>query len=70
MAKISIGDTVEWKYGQGKAQGEVKEVHTDDVTKTIKDKEIKRKGSAEEPALVIQHEDGLVLKSASEVTKK
>lgn len=64
------GDTVEWKYGTGKAEGEVTEVHTDDVSKTIKGKEIKRKGSREEPALVIQHEDSLVVKSASEVTRK
>jgi hypothetical protein len=67
---VKKGDTVEWKYGNGTAEGKVLEVHTDDVTKTIKGKEIKRKGSEDEPALVIQHEDSLVVKSASEVTKK
>jgi len=71
MATVKKGDDVTWKYGKGEGVGKVVEVHQDDVNKTIKGKSIKRKGSKEEPALVIRQQDGQeVLKSASEVNKK
>jgi hypothetical protein len=70
MTIIKKGDDVTWKYGKGKAEGTVTEVHKDDVEKVIKGKKIKRKGSEEEPALVIEQDDAKVVKSASEVDKK
>lgn len=70
MATVKKGDDVTWKYGKGEAEGTVTEVHEEDVAKTIKGKTIKRKGSAEEPALVIKQDDSEVVKSASEVDKK
>ncbi|WP_019988081.1 DUF2945 domain-containing protein [Rudanella lutea] len=71
MATVKKGDRVEWKYGKGTGEGTVTEVHTSDVSKTVQGKTIKRKGSAEEPALVItQDKKTRVVKSASEVTKK
>jgi hypothetical protein len=70
MATIKKGDDVTWKYGKGQAEGTVTEVHENNVEKVIKGKTIKRKGSADEPALVIEKDDAKVVKSASEVDKK
>ncbi|MDB5240958.1 MAG: hypothetical protein JWP57_1583 [Spirosoma sp.] len=70
MATLKKGDQVEWKYGKSKATGKVAEVHQDDVNKKVQGKTIKRKGSAQEPALVIKQDKGkVVVKSESEVTK-
>lgn len=70
MATVKKGDDVEWKYGRGKAEGTVAEVHEDDVERTVQGATVKRKGSKEEPALVIKQDDKKIIKSASEVTKK
>ena len=70
MATAKKGDEVTWKFGKGKAEGKVTEVHKEDVEKTVQGKKIKRKGSADEPALIIEQGDKKVVKSASEVTKK
>jgi hypothetical protein len=71
MTTVKKGDKVEWKYGKGTAEGTVTEVHKDDVNKKVQGKTIERKGSAEEPALVIsQGKEKKVVKSASEVSKK
>jgi hypothetical protein len=71
MTTVKKGDNVKWKFGKGEGVGKVSEVHQNDVNKTIKGKSIKRKGSKEEPALVIKQTNGQeVIKSASEVDKK
>ncbi len=70
MATVKKGDEVEWKYGKGKAKGTVAEVHKDDVERTVQGATVKRKGSPEEPALVIKQGGKKIVKSASEVTKK
>ena len=64
------GDEVSWKYGKGKAEGEITEVHQEDIERTVQGTTVKRKGSANEPALVIKQGVKRILKSASEVTKK
>jgi hypothetical protein len=64
------GDQVSWKYGKGKAEGTIAEVHKEDVKRTVQGATVKRKGSADEPALVIKQGDKRIVKSASEVTKK
>ena len=65
------GDKVEWNWGNGTGTGKVTKVYTQDVTKTIKGSEITRHASDDEPALLIEQEDGdAVLKSASEVSKR
>lgn len=62
------GDDVAWKWGNGLAQGKVKSVHTEPFTITSKGKTIKRNGSADNPALVIEHKSGNdVIKLSSEV---
>ena len=70
MAKVKEGDKVEWNYAGHKAEGTVSEVHEEDVTKKVQGKTVKRKGSAEEPALVLSQGKKKIVKSASEVTKK
>ena len=71
MTTVKKGDNVEWKYGKSKAEGKVAEVSKEDIDKKVQGKNIKRKGSEKEPALVIKQDNGKeVVKSASEVTKK
>jgi len=69
MATVKKGDDVTWNYGKGKAKGTVAEVHEEDVEKTVQGAKVKRKGSAEEPALVIKQGDKKIIKSSSEVKK-
>jgi hypothetical protein len=69
MAKLKEGDEVTWKYGTGKGTGTIDELHTDDVERTVQGATVKRKGSDEEPALVIKQGKKKIIKSASEVTK-
>lgn len=62
------GSKVKWKWGDGWGHGKVAEQFTDDVSKTIKGNEVTRKASSDEPAYLIEQEDGdQVLKSHSEV---
>lgn len=70
MATVKKGDHVEWNYGKSKADGTVAEVHKDDVERKVQGSTVKRKGSAKEPALVIEQGKKKIIKSASEVTKK
>ena len=66
----SKGDKVEWEWGSGSATGKVTHVYTEEVTKTLKGSEITRDASEDEPAYLIEQEDGdEVLKSHSEVSK-
>lgn len=67
---IHIGDKVSWDWGNGTGTGEVVERHTSKVTKTIEGSDITRDASEDEPAYLIEQDDGdRVLKSASELSK-
>ena len=62
------GSPVSWSWGQGTAEGTIGEVHHDKVTRTVKGSEITRNGSDDDPAYVIEQEDGTtVLKLRSEL---
>ena len=64
------GTKVQWDWGNGTATGEVQESFTEDVERTIKGSKIKRKATKDEPAYLIEQDDGdRVLKSHSEVKK-
>jgi Hypervirulence associated proteins TUDOR domain len=64
------GDTVTWSWGQGKATGKIVETFTEKVTRKIKGKSVTRNASKDEPAHLIEQEDGdRVLKSASEIER-
>ncbi len=64
------GETVNWKYGKGEAEGKVKETFTEPVEKKIKNTNVKRNASKEKPAVLIEQQNGNeVLKSESELKK-
>ena len=67
---IRTGSTVKWSWGNGEAQGKVKETFTEEVTRTIKGNKVTRNGESGNKALLIEQEDGdRVLKLESEVEK-
>jgi len=67
---IKEGSKVSWKWGNGEAQGKVRETYTKEITKTIKGSEITRKGEKGNKAILIEQDDGSkVLKLESEVVK-
>ncbi|MEN0119167.1 MAG: DUF2945 domain-containing protein [Agrobacterium cavarae] len=70
MTTYRKGTKVSWKWGNGKGEGKVVESFTEDVERKIDGSTIKRKASKDEPAYLIEQEDGgKVLKSHSELDK-
>ena len=70
MPTYSKGDTVQWNWGSGTAEGTVQESFTEEVTRTIKGNEVTRDADSDNPAYLIEQEDGdRVLKSESELSK-
>lgn len=70
MQKIEVRNEVAWTWGRSEARGKVTQKFTSDVERRIKGKTIKRKANADEPAFLIEQEDGdRVLKSQSELRK-
>ena len=64
----AAGDTVQWNWGDGTASGTVKHVYTEKIEKTLKGTEVIRDADKENPAYLIEQEDGdQVLKSHSEL---
>lgn len=67
---IREGTEVKWKWGDGHATGKVVETSTDTMERTIDGNKVKRKGSDDDKALLIEQEDGSkVLKLQSEVER-
>lgn len=65
---FSVGEKVKWNWGNGEGEGKITERFTDDVTRTLKGSEVTRKASEDEPAFLIEQEDGdEVLKSVTEL---
>jgi len=70
MATYNKGDKVEWDWGNGTGTGKVTDSFTEKVTRTLQGTEVTRKASKDEPAYLIEQDDGdEVLKSASELSK-
>lgn len=68
---IRKGSKVTWKWGSSTAEGKVAEIHREKVTRQIKGEKITRDGSKDDPAYLIEQEDGgKVLKLKSEVKAK
>ena len=68
--KYNVGTKVKWKWGTGWGHGQVEESFTEKVTRTIEGNQVTRNASEEEPAYLIEQDDGdRVLKSHSEVEK-
>lgn len=69
MPRYQEGDEVEWNWGNGSAQGTVLETFTSRVTRTIDGNEITRNADSDNPAYLIEQDDGQrVLKSESELS--
>ncbi|AWH74843.1 hypothetical protein DCS32_11935 [Dokdonia sp. Dokd-P16] len=67
---IKEGTKVQWKWGNGTAEGKVTETFTESVTRTIKGSEVTRNGESGNKALYIEQEDGdKVLKLEDEVER-
>jgi hypothetical protein len=65
---IRVGTAVSWRWGRSQATGTVTEIHREKVTRSTKGSEITRNGSDDDPAYVIEQDDGTtVLKLRSEV---
>ena len=70
MTKYNVGDKVAWNWGNGTGSGKVSEKFTDKVTRKISGKEVTRNADKENPAYLIEQDDGdRVLKSESELKK-
>jgi Hypervirulence associated proteins TUDOR domain len=68
MMKFHNGSMVEWEWGKGTGTGKIVHTFTRNVTRTIKGAEVSRKASTDEPAYLIEQENGdKVLKSGSEL---
>jgi hypothetical protein len=66
----AVDTTVEWNWGTGTGHGEVREVFTERVSRTIKGTDVTRNASEDDPAYLIEQDDGdRVLKSHSELRK-
>ncbi|KIT15408.1 DUF2945 domain-containing protein [Jannaschia aquimarina] len=68
MSRINVGDKVKWDWGNGTGTGEVTERFESKVTRTIDGSEVTRDASQDDPAFMIEQDDGdRVLKSQSEL---
>lgn len=68
MVQHKIGEKVEWNWGSGTGTGKITERFTDKVTRKISGSEITRNATDDNPAYLIEQDDGdEVLKSASEL---
>lgn len=71
MPGYSKGTEVEWDWGEGTATGKIEKTYTQKTTVKLKGSEITREASEEEPAYLIEQEDGdQVLKSSNEIRRK
>jgi hypothetical protein len=69
--QIKTGSSVSWEWGKGTASGKVTEIYREEITKTIKGSKIKRNGTKDNPAYLIEQENGTqVLKLKSELNEK
>ncbi len=64
-----VRSKVSWSWGSGTAHGKVIETFTRRVQRTLKGTKVVKNGSADNPAVLIEQEDGAkVLKLASELS--
>lgn len=70
MKHYNEGTKVKWNWGDGTGTGKIETVYTEKVTRKIKDTEVTRNATEDEPAYYIKQDDGdAVLKSHSEIEK-
>ncbi|HEV7279022.1 MAG TPA: DUF2945 domain-containing protein [Pirellulaceae bacterium] len=69
--RYAKGSDVKWKWGTGWGRGKVEDAFDRRVQRTIKGQKIVRNGSPDEPAYLIEQDDGgRVLKLHSELTRE
>ncbi|RJS95221.1 DUF2945 domain-containing protein [Salinisphaera sp. Q1T1-3] len=62
------GETARWNWGDGEGSGRIVQVYTERVSKTLQGSEITRNGTEDNPAYLIEQDDGdRVLKLGSEL---
>lgn len=67
---IREGTEVSWSWGNGNATGKVTEIHRSKVSRKLGGSQITRNGSDDDPAYLIEQEDGAqVLKLRSEIDR-
>jgi hypothetical protein len=65
-----VGSDVSWSWGNGTAKGKIVERFEKRVQRTLKGAKVVKNGSADNPAFLIEQEDGAkVLKLGSELKK-
>ncbi|WP_218311400.1 DUF2945 domain-containing protein [Alteromonas antoniana] len=70
MKHYAINTEVEWNWGNGTATGKIRKKYTEHVEKTLQGSEVNRDASDDDPAYLIEQDDGSeVLKSHSEINK-
>ncbi|TWT73290.1 hypervirulence associated TUDOR domain-containing protein [Allorhodopirellula solitaria] len=68
--QFRIRQHVSWNYAGNTARGQIKEAFTDKVRRTIEGTEVTRNATKEQPAYLIEQENGgEVLKSESELSE-
>lgn len=64
------GDDVSWKWGKGTANGKIIDINEKRIQKNLKGNTVTRNGSEDNPALLIEQDNGnKVLKLESEIDK-
>ena len=64
------GEKVQWHWASGTATGKIEERFDRRVQRTIKGSKIVRNGTADDPAYLVEQDDGdRVLKRGSELSK-
>lgn len=67
--KFRVNQYVSWNYGGHTAKGQIRESFKEKVTREIKGNSVTRNASEDEPAYLIEQEDGdQVLKSETELS--
>lgn len=70
MKHYATNTEVEWEWGNGSATGKIRKKFTDEVEKTLQGSKVTRQASDDDPAYLIEQDDGSeVLKSHSEIKK-
>lgn len=65
------GQYVEWNWGNGTGQGQIKERFEREVIRTLKGIEVTKNGDADNPAYLVRQKDGdEVLKRGSELKEQ
>ena len=68
--QIRTGSPVSWDWCSGTAEGKVQEIYRKKITKKIKGSEVTRNGTEDNPAYLIEQEDGTeVLKLRNELNE-